>query len=83
MFDPDLYRDRAEVERWKDRDPISSYSEALMASGIIGESDLEAIWASAREETEDAVEFAEAAPFESEDSLLRHVYADVNGGVAT
>ena len=83
MFDPDLYRDREEIERWKERDPISNYSEALRASGVIGESDLEAMWASARDETEDAVEFAEAASFESEDSLLRHVYADSNGGVAT
>jgi pyruvate dehydrogenase E1 component alpha subunit len=27
MFDPDLYRDHAEVERWKERDPIDLPAE--------------------------------------------------------
>ncbi len=29
MFDPDLYRDPAEIERWKRRDPIVTFGEQL------------------------------------------------------
>ena len=31
MFDPDLYRDKAEVEAWKERDPIPLLAQRLTA----------------------------------------------------
>lgn len=76
MFDPELYRDDVEVERWKARDPIPLLAERLEARGVLSAVELEAFWEAAREETEDAVEFAESGPFESVDTLTRHTYTE-------
>jgi pyruvate dehydrogenase E1 component alpha subunit len=73
MFDPDLYRDPAEVERWKERDPITTFAGRLVADDVITDADLEAMWAAARDETEVAVAAADAAPEESVDTLMEHV----------
>ncbi len=73
MFDPDLYRDPAEVERWKERDPITTFSRRLISEGTTSGDDVEAMWAAARDETEAAVAAADAAPEESVDTLMDHV----------
>ena len=73
MFDPDLYRDPAEVERWKQRDPITTFAARLVTDGVIDDSDVDAMWTTARTETEAAVTAADAAPIESVDTLLDHV----------
>lgn len=73
MFDPDLYRDPDEVERWKQRDPIHTFADRLLDAGDLTADALEALWTAAREETEAAVIAAEAAPTESVETLLDHV----------
>jgi pyruvate dehydrogenase E1 component alpha subunit len=73
MFDPDLYRDPDEVERWKQRDPITTFASQLMTDGVIDDADLEAMWSAAREETEAAVVAADEAPLEDVSTLLDHV----------
>jgi pyruvate dehydrogenase E1 component alpha subunit len=79
MFDPELYRDKEEVERWKDRDPIALFGATLVAEGAVTQEDIEAFWTSAREETDDAVEYAEAADYEPVATLTKHVYAEKAG----
>ncbi|MGH1503398.1 MAG: pyruvate dehydrogenase (acetyl-transferring) E1 component subunit alpha [Acidimicrobiales bacterium] len=76
MFDPDLYRDAEEVERMKERDPIATFAARLVADGVVDDPAVEALWAAARDETEAAVAFAEAAPFEPVEDLTRHVLAE-------
>ena len=44
--------------------------------GLLTSEQLDELWELAREETEDAVDFAEAAPFEPVDTLTRHTYAE-------
>ena len=73
MFDPDLYRDPDEVERWKQRDPITTFASQLTADGVIDDADLEAMFAAARDETEAAVIAADEAPLETVDTLPDHV----------
>jgi len=73
MFDPDLYRDPAEVERWKQRDPITTFADRLVTDGVVDDSHVDAMWTAARDETEAAVAAADAAPVESVDTLLDHV----------
>jgi pyruvate dehydrogenase E1 component alpha subunit len=73
MFDPDLYREPEEIERWKQRDPISTFTARLVTDGVISDVDVEAMWEAARRETDDAVTAADAAPVESVDTLLDHV----------
>jgi pyruvate dehydrogenase E1 component alpha subunit len=73
MFDPDLYRDKAEVERWKERDPIDLLGRRLLDAGLLDQAAIDALWDDARRETEDAVAAAEAAPWEPVETLTRHV----------
>ena len=73
MFDPDLYRDPDEVERWKQRDPISMFADHLLADEALTRDELDALWSTARDETEAAVAAADDAPFEPVESLLDHV----------
>ena len=73
MFDPDLYRDPDEIERWKQRDPITTFAARLVADAVVTNDDIEAMWADARTETEAAVVAADAAPIEPVATLLDHV----------
>jgi pyruvate dehydrogenase E1 component alpha subunit len=73
MFDPDLYRDPAEIATWKRRDPIVTFGEQLCQEGVVDDDGIEQMWAAARRETDDAVAAADAAPFESVDTLHDHV----------
>ncbi len=43
MFDPELYRDKAEVEEWKARDPIQRLSQWMQQSGLLPEQELAAL----------------------------------------
>jgi len=76
MFDPDLYRDKAEVEAWKTRGPIHNLSNRLKAEGRLTEEQFLAIDAEAQREVEAAVTFAEAGSWEPVESLLRDVHTE-------
>jgi pyruvate dehydrogenase E1 component alpha subunit len=73
MFDPELYRQPDEVEFWKLRDPIVTFGDRLRAEGAVDDAGIEAMWETARAETEHAVAAADAAPVEPVDTLLEHV----------
>ncbi len=77
MFDPDLYRDRAEIERWKLRDTISVFVLQARADGVISDADVTALEREAADEIADAVGFAERGTLEPIEELARHVYAEV------
>ncbi len=74
MFDPDLYRDRAEIERWKERDPIDTFAQRLVTDGALDTAAIEELWAAARAEVEEAVAFADASELEPVEGLTDHVY---------
>lgn len=74
-YDPELYRSKEEVERWKKRDPIPALTALLRGGGLLGQEDLERIEAAAAEEIAGAVTFAEASPWEPVEDLLRDVGA--------
>jgi pyruvate dehydrogenase E1 component alpha subunit len=73
MFDPELYREKAEVERWKERDPIETLAARLGAAGALDAPAREALEAECREELANAVAFAEAGTLEPVSELLRFV----------
>ncbi|MGX7731704.1 pyruvate dehydrogenase (acetyl-transferring) E1 component subunit alpha [Rhodococcus sp. 2H158] len=73
MFDPELYRDKAEVERWKERGPIHTFSARLKALNLLTEEQFQQLDAQAVAEVDDAVAFAEAGTWEPESDLLRDV----------
>jgi pyruvate dehydrogenase E1 component alpha subunit len=76
MFDPELYRDKAEVEEWKKRGPIHNLTNRLKARGQLGEEDFLALDALAQAEVQAAVDFAEAGTWEPVESLCRDVYTE-------
>jgi len=74
MFDPELYRDKAEVELWKQRDPIMTFTARLEERGVTTPEMVAALDASVADEVERAVQFAEAGTWEPVEHLLRDVY---------
>jgi len=78
MYDPELYRDRAEVERWKERDPIPLHAARLRAQGALEDAALEGIERDVAAEIADAVAFAEAGSLEPVEELARFVYSERN-----
>jgi len=75
MFDAELYRDKAEVERWKARGPIHTFSARLKAQGELTEEQFLELDRAALREVDRAVAFAEAGSWEPVEDLLKDVYA--------
>jgi pyruvate dehydrogenase E1 component alpha subunit len=75
MADPDLYRTKAEIERWRERDPVDLFTAALRENGLLEDGDLDELERSVAAEIDAAVAEAEAAPWEPVEDLLKDVYA--------
>ncbi|HVP03511.1 MAG TPA: pyruvate dehydrogenase (acetyl-transferring) E1 component subunit alpha [Solirubrobacteraceae bacterium] len=76
MYDPDLYRDHAEVAEWKERhDPIELFAARLREQGMLDDATLEGLERDIAAELETAIAFAEASEPEPVESLTRHLYA--------
>lgn len=76
MYDPDLYRTRDEIERWKERDPIAAQIAALRGAGDLDDETLAALRDEAQAAVDDAVAFAEAGTPEPVEDMTRFVYAE-------
>ena len=77
MFDPELYRDKAEVAEWKKRCPIERFTKAALAQHGLTEADVATIEREVAAEVDAAVAFAEAGTWEPVEQLARDVYARV------
>ncbi len=76
MYDPELYREKSEVEGWKQRDPIPALGAKLRAAGALDDAALARVAQEIAQEIADAIEFAEAAPLEPVEELSRFVLAE-------
>jgi pyruvate dehydrogenase E1 component alpha subunit len=74
MFDAELYRDKAEVAEWKQRDPIDLLRAQLAAAGVLDDKVFAAIVAEVDQEIAHAAAFAESGTWEPADQLTRDVY---------
>ena len=74
MFDPELYRDKAEVEAWKQRDPIVLLRARLEREGALDAATASAIETEVDAEVAAAVAFAEAGTWEPVEDLTKDVY---------
>jgi len=74
MADPELYRTKDEVERWKARDPIPAFVGRLREQDLLGDGDEAAVEASVAAEVEEAVRIAEAGPWQPVEDLTKDVY---------
>ncbi len=75
MFDAELYRDKAEVQAWKTRGPIHTYTARLKEQGLLTEPQFLELDRQVAEEVERAVAFAEVGHWEPVGDLLRDVVA--------
>ncbi|MDR9440539.1 MAG: pyruvate dehydrogenase (acetyl-transferring) E1 component subunit alpha [Halomonas sp.] len=75
MFDPEQYRDKAEVEQWKQRCPVETFARDAVACGLLAHSVRDEIEREVAEEIDTAVAFAEAGTWEPEEALCGDVYA--------
>ena len=76
MYDSDRYRDKAEIEQWRLRDPLAISAERLQARGIVDAQALAAIDADVLAEIAASVDAAEAGALEDVADLERHVLAE-------
>lgn len=77
MYDPELYRSKDEVERWMKRDPIPLLAARLREQGLLTAADLGAMEAEVAAEIDEAVQFAEAGPWEPVEDLAKDVCTSV------
>ncbi|HTT12556.1 MAG TPA: pyruvate dehydrogenase (acetyl-transferring) E1 component subunit alpha [Burkholderiaceae bacterium] len=75
MFDPELYRSKAEVEAWKKRCPVETFFAAMRKQGLLNDADRAAIETEVAAEIDAAVAFAEAGTWEPVEQLTSNVYA--------
>ncbi|MBX7101069.1 MAG: 3-methyl-2-oxobutanoate dehydrogenase [Myxococcaceae bacterium] len=75
--DPTRYRDQAEVDAWKKRDPIEGYRARLIAEGHWSAKKDEALRAELLEQINAAIKTAEALPPPDHDTLFEDVYFDL------
>lgn len=78
MYDPEFYREKAEVERWKDRDPIELFTNELTRDRVISQRDVDDVETKVAAMIDDAVDFADAAQLEPVEDLTRFVYSEVS-----
>jgi len=72
--DPEVYRDKHEVEEWQERDPIEVFARRLTEAGVISEDEVAGIRAGVDAQVVAAVEFADASPEPPLDSLYDNLY---------
>jgi len=74
MSDPQKYRDKEEVEEYKQRDPIDHVLKVLKDQYNVEDALIEEINERVKAEVEESVKFAEESPWPNEDELLKDVY---------
>ena len=73
MFDPELYRGKAEVEEWRTRDPITLFTDRCLRDGLLAPQDIADLEQAAAAEVDAAVAFADAGTWEDVADLERDV----------
>jgi len=76
MGDPERYREKDEIERWQEEDPIGIYNKMLIDEEIAKEEELEDIETRVEAEVEEAVEFAESSPNPEPEALFEDIYVE-------
>jgi pyruvate dehydrogenase E1 component alpha subunit len=74
MADPERYRTREQVAQWRARDPITLFKARLEEAAFLDQDRYDALDRDAVAAVDAAVEFADASPFPTPDSLYDNVY---------
>jgi len=74
-FDGQLYRDKAEVEQWKEHGPVVQLTKWLKQNYQLDDNELTGIEAKIKDEISEAIKFAEQGELESIADLTKDVYS--------
>lgn len=74
--DKQLYRTKAEVEEWRERDPIPRFQKLLIQQGLITAEEGAAVEQRANQAIEEAIAYADASDEPDPSELLEDVYTD-------
>ncbi|MGA7937990.1 MAG: pyruvate dehydrogenase (acetyl-transferring) E1 component subunit alpha [Kovacikia sp.] len=76
MFDPEFYRDKAEVEQWRERCPIDALFKTMQAEGLLGDTEWNHLNQEVDREIASAIAYAETCLWEPVEDLTRFVYSE-------
>jgi TPP-dependent pyruvate/acetoin dehydrogenase alpha subunit len=79
--DPMVYRSKAEMDEWKDRDPVSGFRARLRADARVAEVEVAAIEKAVQLALDEAVAFAASSPKPAPETALMGVYGETHGGL--
>ena len=75
MADPELYRDKEEVRRWRELDPIPRFGRFLVEHRVSSEQELAQVAEDTEAEMLEAVRFADESPWPDPQTIDKWVYA--------
>jgi len=75
MADPELYRDKAEVQRWRAQDPIPRFGEFCVEHQVCSQKELAQINEEVEQQMLDVVAFADQSPWPDPAQVGRGIYA--------
>jgi pyruvate dehydrogenase E1 component subunit alpha len=75
MSDPARYRTRAEVDVWRERDPLVTFPARLIEEEVTTAEEIEAVREEVAREVEACIAFAEESPHPEPADLMRHLWA--------
>jgi pyruvate dehydrogenase E1 component alpha subunit len=77
--DPEVYREREEVDEWREKDPIETFAKRCVTGGVLGEREVKEVRDKAEKAVLEAVEFADASPEPALDTLYENLYVTDTG----
>lgn len=72
--EPQVYRDRTEVEEHRKQDPIKRFRHYLLKQKVVAEEDLDAIDAGVKAEIKEAIRFALESPMPEPETAMDYIY---------
>jgi pyruvate dehydrogenase E1 component alpha subunit len=76
MGDPERYREKQEIEKWRENDPIGIFRKKLVSKKTATAKALDEIEERAMQDAQEAVEFAENSPEPAPEALWENVYVE-------
>jgi len=76
MGDPERYREKDEVKKWQDEDPIGVFRKYLLKEEIATETELDGQDDEAEKIVDEAVAFAESSPDPKNEALFDDIYVE-------
>lgn len=76
LADPELYRDREEVQQWRARDPIPRFRQRLIDEGIADDAALKAVEQAVEDAVNESIRFADESPEPALETIFDDVYVE-------